>query len=84
MKAIIVKYYPATRVVAPRVRAMCEGLVSVTVWIDDSYGDIDRASDVAVRALMLKTDWKFECLARATLPNGDLVYCPLVDTLELW
>ena len=82
MKAIQVRYLPATDRKPSRLKASAHGVKSVTVSKDGWRSHDNRsAEDVAVQALLDQNPqwkWTLADLAHGTLPNGDLAYV-LID-----
>lgn len=78
MKAIQVRYLPATDRKPSRLKASAHGVKSVTVSKDGWRSHDNRSSeDVAVQALLDQNPqwgWRLDDLVNGRLPNGDLVY----------
>jgi hypothetical protein len=79
MKAIQVRYLPATERKPARLKASAHGIKSVTVSKEYGWRSHDNrsAEDVAVQALLDQNPqwkWTLADLAHGTLPNGDLAY----------
>jgi hypothetical protein len=73
MKAIQVKYIPATNTKGSRWKAIAEGVKPVTVPLQ--YGDRDAGAYHAAWCLCEKYGWRGDTLTVGTLPNGDWVFC---------
>ena len=79
MKAIQVRYLPATSHRPARLKALAHGIKSVTVSKEYGWRSHDNrsAEDVAVQALLDQNPqwgWRLDDLVNGRLPNGDLVY----------
>ena len=79
MKAIQVRYFPATSHRPARLKALAHGIKSVTVSKEYGWRSHDNrsAEDVAVQALLDQNPqwkWTLADLVNGILPNGDLVY----------
>jgi hypothetical protein len=72
MKAIIVKYLPATNTKGSRLKASAEGVKSIVRGFDHKYNDGGKAQ--IAQALCDKYQWKGK-LTSGKLPNGDEVFC---------
>lgn len=74
MKAIEVKYLPATNFKGARVKAFTEGGNSITVPFQyEISNDEARAEDVA-QELLYRLAWPVKITGRGTLPNGNYVF----------
>ena len=73
MKAIQVKYIPATNTKGSRWKAMAEGVKPVTVPF--SYTDRDGGAYHAAWCLCEKYGWNGIELRSGSLPNGDWAFC---------
>lgn len=73
MKAIQVKYLPATNTKGSRWKAMAEGVKPVTVPY--SYSDRDGGAYYAAWCLCERYKWNGDTLTVGSLPNGDYVFC---------
>jgi hypothetical protein len=72
MKAIIVKYLPATNTKGSRLKASAEGVKSIIKGFDYKYNDGGKLQ--IAQELCHKYDWSTD-LVSGQLPNGDEVYC---------
>jgi hypothetical protein len=72
MKAIIVKYLPATNTKGSRLKAMAEGVPSIIRGFDHKYNDGGKAQ--IAQELCNKYGWDGK-LVSGQLPNGDNVFC---------
>ena len=73
MKAIQVKYMPATNTKPSRWKAMAEGVSSV--YVAYNYSDRDGGAYHAAWLLCEKYGWQGDTMVSGGLPNGDWVFC---------
>ena len=74
MKAIEVKYLPATTFKGARVKAFTEGGNSITVPFQYEISDDEaRAEDVA-QELLYRLAWDVKIIGKGILPNGNYVF----------
>lgn len=71
MKAILVKYLPATNTKPARAKAIADGVKPV---IHATCGDFEGAAKAAAYELCETYGWGTK-LVSGGLPNGDIVFC---------
>lgn len=72
MKAIQVKAFGPTENKPSRLKAIAEGVESMTVALDYKENDCGRYN--LAKALCIENGWPTELVGRQ-LPNGDYVFC---------
>lgn len=73
MKAIQVKYLPATNTRCSRWKAFAEGGLQVTLPYDHALNSEENARKAA-EALIAKLEWRSHIGGSGSLPNGDYVF----------
>jgi len=73
MKAILTRYLPATNTRGTRIKAMAEGVASLTVAYDYAGENADNHY-AAARAMQKRMAWTGE-LVSGGLPCGDYAHC---------
>lgn len=73
MKAIQVKYLPATNTKPSRLKAMAEGVKPLVRTFNGDWASNNPFHEIAV-ALCKREEWSGD-LCSGGLPNGDRVFC---------
>ena len=71
MKAILIKFLPATNSRPSRLKASASGVKSLTIPFDYVTDPELRLAQEFCKA----NDWDGELLVKGILPNGDTVFC---------
>lgn len=74
MKAIQVKYLPATDLKVTRVKAFADKGISVTLPLDYEISNYLDQAEIVARELIHKYEWNVTITGRGVLPNGEYVF----------